>query len=67
MLITLTNSGSVPLTISKVFASIFTVTINDTGFVIQPGHSTTCNVTISVPPGQTPSTYSSTITFSATG
>jgi uncharacterized membrane protein len=67
MLITLTNTGSVPLTISGVNITEFTVTINDTGFVIQPGHSTTSKVTISVPPAQLPGTYSSTITFSATG
>jgi uncharacterized membrane protein len=67
MLITLTNTGSVPLTISGVTNYEFTVTINDTGFVIQPGHSTTCKVTISAPAGVSGTWYSQTITFSATG
>jgi uncharacterized membrane protein len=71
ILITLTNTGSVPLTISGITTSFYLgtpATINDTGFVIQPGHSTTSKVTIYIAPGTSPYTYyDQTITFSATG
>jgi hypothetical protein len=71
-LITLTNTGSVPLTISGISYTNYlglSMSINDTGFVIQPNYSTICNLTISIGPNWNAGTgnFAITVTFSATG